>query len=386
VEATQSQCRASFVDSPRRTDTLRQVHILAINPGGGSTKVAVFNGPRLVLSETVEHAPAQLVRFGHVLDQYQLRKSVVLSVLERHRFDVRQVEAIATRGGPLMPLAGGVYRITPRVAADIRRGQYQTLHPALLGPLIGFELAQELGIQSYFVDPESTDELWDRARVSGLKGISRMALSHALSCRTVCVAAAARLKKPYAKSNFVVAHLGTGITVAAHVHGRQVDATNANDDGPMAPQRTGSLPLSALVGMCFSGRFTEKQVLDLLQRQGGVVSYLGTDDIRKVERAVAARNPTAMLVYDALVYQIAKEIGAYAICCQGKVDAIVLTGGLTLSKRLVTDVKKWTKPVCPRVLVFPGEEEMAALAQRLLAVLTGEEKERSYEQEATLRR
>ncbi|MBM3322410.1 butyrate kinase [candidate division WOR-3 bacterium] len=362
------------------------MYILVINPGGGSTKVAVFHKTRQVLSDTVEHPPNQLVRFGHVLDQYRLRRSSVLAVLERHGFDVARTQAIAARGGPLLPLPGGVYRVTPRVVADIRRGQYQTLHPALLGPLIAHELGQELSIPAYFVDPESTDEFCDEARVSGFHGISRVALSHALSCRTVCRAAAHRLKKPYEQSRFVVAHLGTGITVAAHVRGRQIDASNANDDGPFSPQRTGTLPLSAVVRTCYSGRYTEAQVLALFQTSGGLLSYLDTDDIRRVEAMIDAGNKTAGLVYRALVYQVAKEIGAYCAVCGRTPDAVVLTGGLTLSKNLVRDLKKQVGFLCPKILVFPGEEEMSAMADRLRGVLSGEEKERSYEHEVALRR
>jgi len=359
--------------------------ILVINPGGGSTKVAVFNGPRQVFAETVEHPPNQLVRFGHVLDQYQLRKSAVLSALDKHEFDPQRLQAIATRGGTLKPLSGGVYRITPRVAADIRHGEYQTLHPALLGPLIGFELSQELKIPAYFVDPESTDEFRDIARVSGFKGIQRIALSHALSCRTVAQETARKLKKPYEKCRFVVAHLGTGITVAAHVHGRQVDATNANDEGPFSPQRTGTLPLSGIVRACFSGHYTEAALMDLLTNRGGLVSYLGTGDIRRVETALAGDNKQVELVYRALVYQVAKEIGAYVVACEGRPDAIILTGGLTLSKRFLADLRKWLAPLDLKVFVYPGEEEMSALASRLLAVLSGKERERSYDKEVTLR-
>ena len=359
--------------------------ILVINPGGGSTKVAVFNGPRQVFAETVEHPPNQLVRFGHVLDQYQWRKSAVLTTLGKHEFDPQRLQAIATRGGPLKPLRGGVYRITPRVAADIRHGEYQTLHPSLLGPLIGFELSQELNIPAYFVDPESTDEFRDIARVSGFKGIQRSAISHALSCRTVAQATAQKLKKPYEKCRFVVAHLGTGITVASHVGGRQVDATNANDEGPFSPQRAGTLPLSGIARACFSGRYNEATLIDLLTNRGGLVSYLGTDDIRRVETALAGGNKQAELVYRALVYQVSKEIGAYVVACEGRPDAIILTGGLTLSKRFLTDLKKWLAPLDLKVFVYPGEEEMSALASRLLAVLSGKEKERSYDKEITLR-
>jgi butyrate kinase len=362
-----------------------QMWILVINPGGGSTKVAVFNGTKPAFSETVEHPPNQLVRFGHVLDQYELRKSAVLLTLGKHKQDPKRLQAIATRGGPLKPLPGGVYRITPRVAADIRHGEYQTVHPALLGPLIGFELSQELNIPAYFVDPESTDEFRDIARVSGFKGIQRIALSHALSCRTVAQETARKLKKPYEKCRFVVAHLGTGITVAAHVGGRQVDATNANDDGPFSPQRTGALPLSGIVRACFSGHYTEAALLDLLTNRGGLVSYLGTGDIRRVEVALDGDNKQAEVVYRALVYQVAKEIGAYVVACEGKPDGIILTGGLTLSKRFLADLKKWLAPLGLKVFVYPGEEEMAALASRLLAVLSGKDKERSYDKEVTLR-
>ena len=361
------------------------MRILVINPGGGSTKVAVYDGTKPALSETVEHPPNQLVRFGHVLDQYEMRKSAVLSVLDKYEFDRTRLQAIATRGGPLKPLRGGVYRITPRVAADIRHGEYQTLHPSLLGPLIGYELSQELGIPAFFVDPESTDEYRDIARISGFNGIQRIAISHALSCRTVAQAAAKKLKKPYEKCNLVVAHLGTGITVAAHVGGKQVDANNANDDGPFSPQRSGSLPLSGLIRACYSGKYTESAILRLLTSKGGLVSYLGTDDIRKVEAAVAGGNKSAELVYRALVYQVAKEIGAYAVACGAKPDAIVLTGGLTLSERFLADLKKWLAPLDVKVIVFPGEEEMSALASRLTAVLSGKEKELSYDKEIALR-
>ncbi len=360
--------------------------ILAINPGGGSTKVAVFHGPKSVLSETIEHPPAQLVRFGHILDQYSLRKDAVLAVLARHHFDISRIEAIATRGGPLLPLPGGVYRVTERLVADIHRGAYQTLHPSLLGPLVAWELSQELGVPAWFVDPESTDEFSPVARVSGLKGIERIALSHALSCRTVAQAAARRLGRPYSRCNLVVAHLGTGITVAAHVRGRQVDASNANDEGPFSPQRTGSLPLSALIRLCFSGRYTEKQVLDICQRQGGLYSYFGTDDIRQIESAATHGNKQANLLLQALVYQIAKEIGAYAAVCAGKVDALVITGGLAKSKRIVRLLRAQAGWVAKRVFVFPGEEEMAALANRLLLVLTKKEQERNYDAEVALRR
>lgn len=360
--------------------------ILAINPGGGSTKVAVFSDRRQLFVENIEHPPVLLARYKVVLDQYRMRKEAILDSLKSHQTDPGTLEAIVSRGGPLQPVSGGVYRVTPRVIADIRQGRVQTVHPSLLGPLVAHELAEELGIDAYFVDPESTDEFWPMARVTGLRGINRVALSHALSCRTVATLAAKKLGKRYDRCSFVVAHLGTGITVAAHVRGRQVDATNANDEGPFSPQRVGTLPLAGLIRLCFSGRYSERDILDVVQRRGGLVSYFGTDDLRQVEELVRKGNRLAKVVYAALVYQIAKHIGAYAVVCRGKLDGVVLTGGLAKSKRLVSELRKWIRWLSPRIFVFPGEEEMPALALRLLSVLEGEERIKSYDKEVALRR
>jgi len=358
--------------------------VLVINPGGGSTKVAVFRNRRQLLSENIEHPAAQLAKFKLVLDQYRLRRDAVVDFLRRHSIDMKTLEAIVTRGGPLLAVPGGVYRVTPRVVNDIRRGRVQTLHPSLLGPLAAHELAEELGIPAYFVDPESTDEFWDVARVTGLKGVQRHALSHALSCRTVARMAAAKLGKQYEKCRLVVAHLGTGYTIAAHVNGRQVDATNANDEGPMSPQRAGSLPCSALIKLCFSGRYSESDVLNLIQRRGGLISHFGTDDLRQVEDLAAKGSREARTVLDAMVYQIAKEIGAYAVVCGGALDAVVITGGLAKSSWLVSELKRRIAILDRKVFVYPGEEEMSELASRLLGVMEGEEKAKSYEQETAL--
>jgi len=362
------------------------VLILVINPGGSSTKVAVFRETRPVFSENIEHPAAHLAKYKMVLDQYRMRKEAILDALKRNKVDPGSIEAIVTRGGPLMSVPGGVYRITVRVVADIRQGRVQTVHPSLLGPLVAHELAEEIGIAAYFVDPESTDELWEMARVTGLKGITRVALSHALSCRTVATAAAARLGKPYSRCNFVTAHLGSGFTIAAHVQGRQVDATNANDEGPFSPQRAGSIPLSGIIHLCFSGRYSERDVLDLVQRRGGVYSYFGTDDIRKLEELKAKRNAQAALLYDALVYQIAKWIGAYTVVCRGRLDGIVLTGGLVKSKRFLSELKKWIGPLSKHLFVFSDEEEMPAMAARLLAALRGRDRVKLYEKEVAFRR
>jgi butyrate kinase len=335
-----------------------------------------------------------------------------------------KLEAVVARGGTLKPLVGGTYRITDKVIGDIRAGRVQTMHPSLLGPLIAYDLAGVLAIPAYFVDPESTDEFWALSRLSGLPEIERRALSHALSVKTVAKRAAQELGRRYEQCNFVVAHLGTGITIAAHLKGRQVDASNANEGGPMAPQRSGALPAEGLVEFCFEKLDAEldnakckvqsanckvdtkdglrlaatrarKAVLDRIQRTGGLLAYLGTDDVREVEKRIDAGDEKAKLVYDTMIYQIAKEIGAYAVVLRGKIDAIVLTGGMTLSARLVRQLRRRIDFLAPphpsplpqggegkhrrRILVFPGEEEMKALVSAVLRLNQGLEKEKVYE-------
>ncbi len=413
------------------------LRILAINPGGGSTKVGVYDNLKPVFEESIRHSPTELKRFPNVLEQYDMRRRAVMDVLKKHGLDFQHkgtlresaspkskvqspksgriaqatshqplatdsFDAIVARGGTLKPLHSGIYRITRKVVDDIRAGNVQTMHPSLLGPLIAFDLAQMAGKPAWFVDPESTDEFWGLSRLSGLPEIPRRALSHALSVKTVAKQAARKLGKRYERCNFVVAHLGTGITIAAHLKGRQVDASNANEDGPMAPQRSGAVPTEGLVELCLKGieagldnaecrmqsaecRIAEavggqrKAVLDRVQRHGGLLAYLGTDDIREVEARIDKGDERAKLVYDAMTYQIAKEIGAYSCVLKGKIDAIVLTGGMTLSRRLVSELKRWIKHLAPRVMVFPGEEEMKALVRAVLRLHKGLEKERTYE-------
>jgi butyrate kinase len=408
------------------------LRILAINPGGGSTKVGVYDNLKPVFEENIRHSPAELKRFPNVLDQYDMRLATVMNAFCGKGVDPATLDAIVARGGTLKPMHSGIYRITRKVRDDIRAGNVQTMHPSLLGPLIAFELAQMANKPAYFVDPESTDEFWELSRRSGLPEIPRRALSHTLSVKTVAKQAARRLGKRYECCNFVVAHLGTGITIAAHLKGRQVDASNANEDGPMAPQRSGAVPTEGLIGLALgeldrnskckmqnakckvaeaesiglalgeldrSSKFKvqsakckvtqevwreavsgqRQAVLDRVQRHGGLLAYLGTDDIREVEARIDKGDKQAKLVYDTMIYQIAKEIGAYSCVLKGKIDAIVLTGGMMLSRRLVSELKRWIRHLAPRVIVFPGEEEMKALVLAVLRLHKGLEKERTYE-------
>jgi butyrate kinase len=354
------------------------VKILVLNPGGGSTKIGVWANQNKIFEQTIKHSAKELAKFPNLLDQYRFRRDFIVNILTTNNFNLSKFVAIATRGGPLKPLNAGIYRITKKVIDDIKKGNVQTQHPSLLGPIIAYELAVRLNIPAFFVDPESVDEFEEIARISGLPEIQRRALAHATSVKMVARKAAARLHKPVAKCNFIIAHLGSGITIAANKKGRMVDSTNANEDGPFAPQRSGSLPLPPLVEMCYSGRYTKVQIIEKIQRKGGLVAYLGTDNLKEIENRIKKGDKKSKLIYEAMIYQIAKELGAYAVVLKGKIDAIILTGGMTLSNRLINKLKKYIKFLCPNLFVFPGEVEMEALAIGAQSVLRGEEKEKIY--------
>jgi butyrate kinase len=363
--------------------------ILVINPGGSSTKIAIFSTnmkPRIntnehklsktlkkEFEETIRHPFFDLKQFITVFDQLEYRKDLIVKAIGDREFD-----CIVTRGGPLKPLKSGTYRITNKIVTDIAQGRIQSIHPSLLGPLIGFFLAKERKIPAFFTDPESGDEFLPLARLSGLPEIPRKSLSHFLSINAVVRKATKKLRKPINQCNFIIAHLGSGITVAAKEKGKQIDANNANEDGPFSPQRTGSLPLAGVIDMCFSGEHTKQEMLDMIQRKGGLLAYLRTDDIPQIEKRIKNGDRKAKLVYDAMIYQIAKEIGSMYVTLKGKATAIIITGGLAYQKNLVNNLKEWIKFMKKPILVFPGEEEMTALAEGAIRVLYKLEKEQKY--------
>jgi len=386
--------------------------ILVINPGGSSTKIAIFatkDKPRINTNKhelarikkefevVIQHPINELTKFKSVLDQLDYRKDLIISAIGD-----RKIDAIVTRGGPLKPLKSGTYRISKKVVDDIKHGKIQSMHPSLLGPLIGYSLAQEKKVPAFFVDPESVDEFFPLARISGLPEIPRKSLSHFLNTNAVVRKAAKKLGKRVHQCNFIIAHLGSGITVAAKQRGKQIDANNANEDGPFSPQRTGSLPLQGMVDMCFDGKHTKQQVLDKIQRKGGLLAYLGTDDIKEIEKRIKNGDKYADLIYNAMIFQIAKEIGSMFVALKGNVTAVIITGGIAYQKRLVNKLKTWIKfmrPALPLsqkansklalsnfrkggvnvpILVFPGEEEMTALAQGAIRVLLVKEKIQKY--------
>ena len=350
--------------------------ILVINPGSTSTKLALFRGSRKIAAETVPHPAEQLQAYAELWDQFDLRLDAALEFLKRHGVSLKELSAVVGRGGLLKPVQGGTYRVNATMIADARRG-VQGEHVSNLGCALAKAVADRAGCPAYVVDPVSVDEFEPLARYSGHPRIQRRALAHALSLHAAGRRAAQRLGVPYDRANLVVAHLGGGISVAPLKGGRIVDVNDASSDGPFSPERTGGLPLQPFITLCFSGEFSEKQMRRFVMGQGGLVAYLGTNDAREVERRIEAGDAEAREVYEAMAYQIAKEIGAMATVLSGHVDAVVLTGGLAGSERLTHWIETRVAYLGP-VYRFPGELEMEAMAEGALRVLRGEEEALEY--------
>jgi butyrate kinase len=353
--------------------------ILVINPGAGSTRVALFEDEHPVFEENIRHSVNELLACRTIIDQYDLRTHAITELLQAKKIDPATLSAVVGRGGPFKPLKSGTYEVNEALLQDIRNGEYQSEHPSLLGALIAHEIAHSAGNKAYFVDPVSVDEFWDMARFSGIKEVKRKALSHALNVRMVAKKAAKELKKPYTECNLLIVHLGTGITVAAHRQGQQVDSSNANEDGPFSPQRSGALPTMGLLRYVFSTNATYDETKTHLNRQGGMLSYCNTDDMEEIEKRIDQGDKEAERAYQAMVYQTAKEVGAYAVVLKGSIDAIVITGGIAHSPRFVAQLKAWIGFLCPVILVYPGEGEMEGLARGVLRVLNGEEEPKIYQ-------
>jgi butyrate kinase len=351
--------------------------LLIINPGGTSTKLALFEDEEPKFTQVIRHTPAELSHCPRAIDQEDFRHQIILDFLKKKGLRPEELSAVVGRGGALKPLKSGTYRVTPEMVEDIRQGRVFVDHASNLGALLANKMAQRANIPAFIVDPVSVDEFVPEARLSGLPELPRSSMSHALNLKMVCRMAADSLKGEYDRLNLVAAHLGSGITVSAHRQGQMIDVNNAVDGGPFAPTRTGGLPTTGLIRLCFSGSHTEEELLDLAVKRGGLLAYLDTDDGTQIEDRIASGDGEAKLVYDAMIYQIAKEIGAMAAALNGQVDAVVLTGGLAHCPYLLNSLRDKVKFLAP-VLVFPGEDEMKALALGALRVLSGQEESLDY--------
>lgn len=352
--------------------------IIALNPGSTSTKVGLFRGDDAVGEKTVRHSDKALRPFAErpVLDQLDMRLAAVREALRTLGVPPARPAAVAGRGGLLEPLASGAYVVNDAMLDDLRQAR-RGEHASNLGAFLARGLAQEARCPAFVVDPVSVDEWEPVARLSGLAGLDRECLSHALNTKAVAKRFARQTGRPYDTLRLVVAHLGSGISISAHREGRMVDVCNPREEGPFSADRAGGLPAIKLLDLAFSGQTTHDELVRSIFREGGVYSYLGTRDLADVERRVETGDADATLVVDAMLYQIAREIGAMATVLNGRVDAILLTGGMAHSLRYTEDLTRRVDWIAP-VHVFPGEDELRALAEGALRVVLGEEGAREY--------
>jgi butyrate kinase len=358
--------------------------LLVVNPGSTSTKVALYEDEQPLFVETLRHSSEQISTFPHIPDQYDFRLQTVLKLLREKQIRLASLSAVVGRGGLLRPIPSGTYQVNEKMVAELSTGNKEREHASNLGGLLAYDIANRVGVPAFIVDPVCVDEFDDLARVSGLPEIERKSLSHALNLKAVARRAARDLGRPYPEINLVVTHLGGGISVTAHRRGRMVDVNQALDGtGPFAPERAGGLPVGDVVRMCFGVspfeglHLTYEQMIKKLAGQGGLVAHLGTNSAVEVERRIEAGDEHARMIYEAMAYQIAKEIGAMATVLHGQVDAIVITGGVAHSTMLLSWIRERVAWIAP-VLVYPGEDEMLALAQGALRVLQGEEQAQTY--------
>jgi butyrate kinase len=350
----------------------KQKRILVINLGSTSTKVAVHETGKMIVSASVNHSPEELKCFNAIIDQYDLRKSVILSVLSDNGISLNDIDCIASRGGNMKPTPGGIYEICHAMIDDMKSGKFGQ-HPNMCGGIIAYNLGKEQNIPALTVDPPTVDEMSVYAGYSGIPQIKRQSSFHALNSKATARKIAARLGKDYSDVNLIIAHLGGGISVGAHRKGKVIDVNNALDgDGPFSPERAGSLPAGDLVKLCFSGEYSREQVLRLIQGGGGMVAYLGTTSGLDVEKRITEGDAVAAEVFEAMSYQIAKEIGSCATVLKGQVDAIAFTGSLAYSQRLTDSLKEKVSFIA-QVLLDPGENEMEALAAGAMRYFKGEE-------------
>ncbi|MEA1996756.1 MAG: butyrate kinase [Gemmatimonadota bacterium] len=351
--------------------------ILVINPGSTSTKVALFFNEQLLFDKKIEHSSEELSVFHKVIDQYEFRLEIILSFLKEKGIDHSVLDAVVGRGGLLKPIASGTYRVNDKMLEDLRKGASGE-HASNLGGLLANGIAEKLSIPSYIVDPVVIDEMKPVARISGMPEIPRISILHALNQKAVARKAALDLSKKYEKANFIVVHLGGGISVGVHCKGNVIDVNNAlNGEGPFTPERSGGVPVGALVELCFSGKFTKDEIMKKIKGKGGLVAYLNTNDVREVAERIKRGDKKAKLILEAMAFQVAKEIGAGATVLKGQIDAIILTGGIAYNNEFVNMVKDRVSFIS-LVMIYPGEEEMLALCDGTLRILKGEEVEKIY--------
>lgn len=352
--------------------------VLAINPGSTSTKIAVYDGDTKVFVKNIHHSNEELAPYQTIVDQFPLRKQAILKALAEEGVELSSINVIVGRGGLIHPVESGVYQVNDRMKADLSNSPIGH-HASNLGGLIADDLAKELpGVNAYIADPVVVDEMLPVARMTGCPDMERTSIFHALNQKAVGRAYAEKIGTQYEKLNLIVAHLGGGISIGAHLQGKVIDVNNALDgEGPFTPERSGTLPAGALVDLCFSGKMTKAEIRKIIKGEGGLVALLGSDDALAAENRALAGDQKAIDVLDAMSYNVGKSIGAMAAVLKGKVDAILITGGMAYSPIMVKYMEEMVKFIAP-VVIYPGEDEMKALAQNGVRVLEGKVTPRVY--------
>lgn len=350
---------------------------LIINPGSTSTKIGVFEDETLLFEETLRHSTEEIGQYASIVDQKDFRKNIIVNLLKEKDFDINSLNVVVGRGGMLKPIVSGTYAVSDELLKDLQVG-VQGQHASNLGGILAREIGDSIGVPSFIVDPVVVDELMPAARYSGVEELPRVSVFHALNQKAVAKRYAKENGKDYSALNLIVVHMGGGVSVGAHKNGKVVDVFNALDgDGAFSPERAGGVPSGALIKMCFSGKYTEKEVYSKIVGKGGINDYLGTNDMRDVEKMAAEGNEKAIAVREAFVLQVTKDIGSMACVLNGKVDQIIVTGGIAYDKGIVAALKEKAEWIAP-FTVYPGEDELLALAQGALRVLNGEEKAMEY--------
>ena len=351
--------------------------LLIVNPGSTSTKIGVYEDEKELFVETLRHSTEEISKYDTIFDQKDFRKEVIMKILKENNFKIDTLDAVVGRGGMLKPMAGGTYEVNDELLNDLKIG-VQGQHASNLGGILANEIAKEVGGKAFIVDPVVVDELEAVARISGVPELPRKSKFHALNQKAVAKRFGKESKRGYENLNLIVVHMGGGVSVGAHQNGRVIDVNNALDgDGAFSPERAGSVPVGDLIKMCFSGEYTQAEVYSKIVGKGGYVAYLNTNDARDVLREKQEGNEFAELIYNAFIYQVSKSIGEMATVLKGKVDSIILTGGIAYSPIVVADIKERVEWI-GNVTVYPGEDELLALAQGAIRVLSGEEEAKIY--------
>ena len=351
-------------------------NILAINPGSTSTKIALYEDDKLIQEKNITHSNEEIDKYDKITDQYEMRYTEIMNFLNEINYDVKNLSAVVGRGGILPPVKSGAYRVND-VMVDVLKNRPVAEHASNLGGILAYEIAEKVGIPSYIYDSVAVDELEAIARYSGMTEIERVSHSHALNMRATAIKTADELGKPYNESNIIVAHLGGGMSLSVHKNGKMVDIIS-DDEGPFSPERSGRVPCRNLVSLCY--KYDQKTMKTKLRGKGGLISYLGTNDAREVEKMIEDGNQEAAIIYEAMAYQIAKGIGELATVVKGKVDAIAITGGIAYSKMITNWIRERVEFIAP-VHIHPGENELESLVLGTIRVLNGKEEAREYREE-----